>query len=332
MVFHLKLVTATAVVLLGACSAAAAGGYRYVTSCPHGPGSCIPQRTTFGYYPTSWRRWPTDGRGSAAKAEPEPVPVPPAAKELPAPEGAKSPTIAPQETPERPVPQPPPSAPIDEMPSLPAEPGPSKTEPMELPFTPPGEDVPPEPPRSEQPSAEPPRATPGPSKPSPLDRLLEPAAPTEITPDDSQSPAQIPEESHSGDEPSPNKSTPSDAAPTKGAGGGPMLPRTEPQSAFHWHGARRKGIVGETEKKDVIAPAEAPITTDASQEPRRLPPLNVGPTRFGAAALARANPLRSLAPQPADDRVVPTANWTAVRPIAESVVEGSRSNPLRTIT
>ncbi len=51
--------------------------YPPAASCPNAlDGSCAPKRATYGYVPTTWRRWPTNGDPEVPKRNPEQVPTP----------------------------------------------------------------------------------------------------------------------------------------------------------------------------------------------------------------------------------------------------------------
>ncbi|HEV3022604.1 MAG TPA: hypothetical protein VGX76_09050, partial [Pirellulales bacterium] len=68
------------------------GGPHHGEPCA-GQDGCVPQRVLWGYYPTIWRRWPTDRAGKPLKSAPELVPTP--AKQPPASDQVVPPTTTP---------------------------------------------------------------------------------------------------------------------------------------------------------------------------------------------------------------------------------------------
>ena len=168
-------------------------------------GPCVPERMTYGYVPTSWRRWPTDH--VAAGPLPEKIPTP--AKE---PRSRTKPDELPM-----PSGEPRDSAPADTSPQLPSEQPaitpPFGSEPAAPPFgsepqTPPFGDAAPVPPPSTDPLAVPPSDEP----PAPPADAPESAPATATTTTDAAAP----------------ESTPTNATPPLDRDGPPTLPADDP--------------------------------------------------------------------------------------------------------
>ena len=62
---------------LSMATSAVAQGIPGPVRCPKGLGvGCAPKRDTYGYYETSWRKWPTARAESEPRRTPEQVPTP----------------------------------------------------------------------------------------------------------------------------------------------------------------------------------------------------------------------------------------------------------------
>src|SRR5262249_29683623 len=94
----------SAAIYVGIILSASAAGTPPVPARTAGQGcigvQCQPARTTFGYYPTTWRRWPLDKIPTPPKPTPEAVATPPTTEKPKAEE--KEPTVVPEEGPTTP--------------------------------------------------------------------------------------------------------------------------------------------------------------------------------------------------------------------------------------
>jgi hypothetical protein len=107
--------------------------YGHGEACYGPDGQCAPRRVTYGYYPTSWRRWPHEGPMHAKKPETirTPTPAKPATKpqeEPTKPRDEETRPTAPEARPEEDTMLPPPEepetrSPPSMMPSFDEEPG-----------------------------------------------------------------------------------------------------------------------------------------------------------------------------------------------------------------
>src|SRR5206468_3610767 len=93
------------------CSTARGGEGFY---CNTRDGACVPKRLTYGYTPTTWRRWPNEGTPNVARPAAEQIPTP--AKQPP----ATGPDMTPEEAPLTPTPDESPLVPTDRTPSTPS--------------------------------------------------------------------------------------------------------------------------------------------------------------------------------------------------------------------
>ena len=136
---------AMAMLIAGRCAIAIAGHGAYmVPRCHSAVGvPCAPKRETYCYFPTNWRRWPTEQVETAPEAPPEAVPTP--AEPTPGGEPA-----APEALPAPATKAPEAGAPAVEAPKSPLAPpfeeGPVKPPFGETTLPPPFEDAPPLPP------------------------------------------------------------------------------------------------------------------------------------------------------------------------------------------
>ena len=308
MFLNKKTLACTALILVSSCLLAVGGGRGYPNAgCPNGPdGHCIPQRITYGYYPTTWRRWPTDTR-AATRPEPEVLPTP--AKEPPPKSESETPSKTPSETPiqipsEAPIqiPSEPssqiPSETPREVPSLPTEKEPATTEPgAELPLPLPSDDGPPAPPRAPKINAKelaPPEDSPAP----PAQSEALPDAPKTLIPKPDDDPFQ--------DEPAKENDAPA-AKPAK--------PRSGRSRSEHRLGQQEPIRWRVTAKTQTLVDQSVPLTPAyLGEEPQRLPSIERGgdgdPSPL-PVNLTKSNPFRSPISKPRADRVLPTASWSA---------------------
>ncbi len=287
---------------------------------------CAPQRGTYNYYPTTWRRWPTE------MLVPSPTP---AAEQVTTPMQAPSDTQLPDEQPpagriepDQPTITPDEATPLPpETEAAPAESRPPTTEPKlppdsGLPF----EDRPPELPSDTRREPGPSEVLPAPSEPSPT--TPESPAPTQLPPSD-DAPPTMPDDDpfkddppHPGPEPETPGGKASDQQTSRSA---PATERGASSMALEWRSAGTPGIPVE---------GVAPVTRlAAGQEPVLLPPGDA-PAKHDhatlpATATARQNPLRLAIVGDRDAAVVPTAAWTAEKSRPVAVGASSRRNPLR---
>ena len=301
-----RILALTIAVAIGTSSWAAAGGRPYPSAACPPNGNCVPQRKLYGFYPTTWRRWPTDNRGSVvAKPEPESVPRPTPVQAPP----IESTPAPPEEAPQ---------LPSETMPTLPTEIEPG-IDSKQLPF-PPSQELPGMPPS--EPSSAPNGALPQELPKAdelPAELPPEPPAKSNAPAGEPKSPSLMPETDPFADEPSADEEKP--PAPPKESrnilrGG----PQPAVQAGFRWH-----------------APASAAASMPAN-EPEKLHDLTKSPERLvtveseprvwsPAAASGRSNPLRSSAMCEAP--VVPAASWTAESRSDRARPSAGRSNPLR---
>ncbi len=324
--------------LVVACwSVIAVAGDRYVPAlgCTSGPG-CVPARITYGYYPTTWRRWPT-ARHDSSKGEPEQLPTP---AKVPSKDGKLAPEEDSAPKPPTEVQTPPaetPTAPREEMKGPAAE---SET-PLPLPFEEPL-DTQPETKAKEEPGTPPLIDSTVPTE-SPTD-----LPPTEGPPEPPKSDDEVPTGIKSLDE-DPFKDEPAkdDDAPVPPAKSGQRQKQVE--KSLGKNETNQWRVINRT--PNGVAQKASVKRATSNDEPRRLQQLDVdaglesGPSLIQADARAASipvesgaksanaisnNPLRSASAGAGADRVLPTASWTAVQPSAEtSTTGGWRANPLR---
>jgi hypothetical protein len=339
MLVHLQRFVAAATILPVLC-ATALGAHGRVCG-PYGV-PCVPQRVTYGYFPTNWRRWPIEAM-PVIQQQPEALPTP-------APEPA-----APKTTPE--AEQPPfgekplePSPPLDAAPLTPpgqepmTPPGQPGIAPPPDPFAPPGQEgqePPPAmpdakavfPPLEDEPLVPPgttapklddaPPSLPGetaptaPSGAAPAEGMpeLPPGQPTPI-PGDGDAPPKMPDDDPFKDDPE-GPPTPPAATPKPEAGTRLQQPALSTQAA-RWR------IAGAAAQPVQATPASVAVN---EPEPARLPTAD-GPAQLPRSS--RANPLRSASRQAPKAQVVPAAASTAP---SSSITAGEepawRRNPLR---
>lgn len=309
--------------LLWLCGSLEAGGRLH-----HGPVCngldvpCAPKRPTYGYTPTTWRRWPSIQTSAVPTRAPE---------ELPTPAKDSRPHVEPDA----------PSMAPEEVPLMPTEPD-STSPPSADPIAPPFEDTPPSPPAElepkQAPSAEPLPTTEGPAEtpttetpPSaatpPLDNLFDPPSTepaTEAAPGAEVGPPAMPAEDPFKDDPFKDDPAPAEEAPKGGTynerGAPALLGRS---GTNRWNSAPREAEVA------VQGPELKPYARVG--EPRRLsqaPRNTAAPDVLPVSAAEKRNPLRASGAKSRARTVVPTASWTEERPAAQ-VSSAIRPNPLR---
>jgi hypothetical protein len=310
--------TVAAAIVLGCCGVAEGENSHCAASPCNSPicGPCFPERMGYGYFPTTWRRWPTERVEPAAGQQPEALPTP-----------AGPVTPPPPEIPETPI-----------EPTRPAAPG--LEQPQELPMEPPPGEAPAKPPADENPielpfGAEPPPLNDAPpalptepkdSLQSPFDPTKAPEAmPSEELPEpqkspapESDSPPKMPDDDPFKDDPQQNISPPAEPAPKSSARD--ELDRIRRQASTRWQGtAEAPGQLRES-------PA---LPLGNRDEPRRLE-ADGDKARSPSLPGLRDNPLRSASRPGHARKIVPTASFSAVD-AATAAGRGARwrPNPLR---
>lgn len=307
-----------ALILLWLCANVEAGGRLH-----HGPVCngldvpCAPKRPTYGYTPTTWRRWPSIQTSAVPTRAPEELPTP--AKEA-------RPSVEPDE----------PIVAPEEAPLMPTEPDSTLPPPSAEPIAPPFEDTPPSPPAETEPKQEPPTDTPpaeaAPTEVTPpLDNLFDPPSTepaAEAAPGAEVGPPAMPAEDPFKDDPF--KDDPAPSAPTEEPPkGGTYEQRGAPallgrNGAAGWNSASRATEVA-TEGPELKPYARAGEPRRLSESPRGADRPEVLPV----SASEKRNPLRATPTKARARSVVPTANWSEERPAAQ-VSSAVRPNPLRT--
>lgn len=308
-----------ATIVVGFCGIArAAHGPYAAPHCCSPPGvPCVPRRVTYGYVPTTWRRWPT-AEVEAGAGQPEALPTLAPATQ-PAPEvEPESPEIAPglplePTRPEGTTPEQPVRPPFDEGPlKLPFDEAP-------LPF----DDAPPglsaEGEKTPQPFIDPtvpPDATPS-------DEMPEPPGRQELPALDEDLPPMMPDEDPFKDDPESDIGAPPTAAPKPSESTRDEVHRALQPAASRWHVASG-APPGRLRASDAM-----PIS--ASAEPRHLE--TEGENAESALLPGRrrhVNPLRRTAQTSRPKTIVPTASFSGAA-TATAGFRGPtwRRNPLR---
>jgi hypothetical protein len=303
-----KNVSLRLTMILASLCTTAQGGEGYY--CNTRDGACVPKRLTYGYTPTTWRRWPNEGTPNVARPAAEQIPTP--AKQPP---GATGPGTTPEDMPLTPTP--------DESPLVPTDSAPSGSTPSaEPPLMPPFDDTPPAPPQGQEGDAKPPAATAPDDMPAPKS-LAEPPSRIQSALPDSDPPPAMPDDDPFKDDP-PGPPIPPEEPTKKGARLKPSVEENVRTTATRWQSPAK------TAETIAEGPQLTPITS--ADEPRRLQP--VDEKTEGTVALppanvpAKHNPLRAAAHERRSERVVPTASWT-VEQRASTATAASRRNPLR---
>jgi hypothetical protein len=298
-------------ILASLCSTAQGGEGFY---CNTRDGACVPKRLTYGYTPTTWRRWPNEGTPSVARPPAEQIPTP--ARQTPPSTGPGTTPATPDEAPLTPTP--------DESPLVPTDSVPSGSTPSAEPLlTPPFDDTPPAPPQGPESGSNPPAATTAPGETTVPKSLAEPPSRIRSALPDADPPPAMPDDDPFKDD-LPGPPNPLDEPTKKGARLTPAVDENIRTTATRWQSPARAA------EAIVEGPQLKPIPS--SEEPRRLQP--VDEKAEGTVALppvnvpVKHNPLRAAAQERRSDRVVPTANWT-VEQRASTATAASRRNPLR---
>lgn len=272
-------------------------------------GPCVPERVSYGYFPTIWRRWPTEHLRPATSQPSETTPTP-ATQEAPG-QPADIP-LAPEQ------PETTPPATMPEEPPF-GEPPPAMPDqgPIELPFgqePPPFDDAPPalptEPKDSGLPSFDP-TAPPAP----PSGGFPEPG--TSVVPDQGEPPV-MPDDDPFRDDP--NQEPPGTTTPKPSSSTHDALDRIREQAAGRWHGPEE--VPGQASEM-----AARPLRKH--DEPRHLEKT----AERAVAPLSprqRENPIRSAKRSARPRETAPTASLTSAEtPAATSQGVKWRHNPLR---
>ncbi len=312
-----KNLTVAAAIVLGCCGVVEGGNGHCVASPCNSPycGPCIPERVSYGYFPTTWRRWPTEPAEPAAGQQPE---------ELPTPSEPATPAI-----PETPLEPTPPDAAGPEQPDeLPVEPpfgeGPAKPpadeSPIQLPFgeePPPFDDAPPalptEPKDSLLPAFDPTVAP----EAMPSEELPEPGKQESPVPD-SDLPPTMPDDDPFKDDPQQDIGPPAEPAPKSSTRD--EFDRIRQQASTRWlHTAEAPGQLRESPALP-LPDGDEPGRLEADGDKAQSPLL---PGR-------RDNPLRSARRTSRPGRIVPAASFSAAD-TATATGRGVRwrANPLR---
>jgi hypothetical protein len=313
-----------AAVAVGLCGVASAGQGPYpVPRCHASVGvPCAPKRETYCYFPTTWRRWPTEqgvaAGGQQPEAGPTPAQQPPPAIEPEVPEALPAPSTA----------TPPPGAPSGEPPKSPLVP-PFEESPPKAPsgdtlLPPPFEDAPPLPPGGGGNTTAPPFNAFPPGGVMPSDRAPQtprPAPGADIPP-------VMPNDDPFKDDPDSNLGPPPGGAP-QSSENTPDAPAAGELEIAPQQAAARGNML-ESAPPEIETPPLAP-PSDEVAEPWRL---NLHGKKSPSAALPdrpdRINPLRSSSRASRRKPIVAAASFTAVSPAADRH-DGSmwRRNPLR---
>jgi|GEM_PF-6954459 len=267
--------------------------------CPYTQdGACVPERSSYGYTPTRWRRWP-GAESSMIAPGPEAIPAPKPGKPTPAKPKKDRQELPPGDDDDAPKPPGAEGANPNNPEPPPAQPG------ADAPQTPSGSEV-------EQPSSleDVLRGLPGLEKPPSDD-----AAPEKKTEAEKKPEAEQPADPFQDDPTDEPTGAPKSAPEKSGARLSPAIQARE----MHW---RTSNALARKQR-------EAEMASAASvEEPRLLPkPKADRPVLHQSPQSSGRNPLRAGgAPQAEEIRVVPTAHWT-VEPSRQA--SRSSGNPLR---
>lgn len=281
----------------------AQGQYPYGPPCPGGFDGCGPRRPTYGYYETSWRKWPTEKPTMAPKPAAEQVPTPAPAepkRQPPAQEPEPTPPTREREEPSMPLPstEPPPSL-FENLPSEPTAPAPSVPE---LPG---------------MPSA--------PQEPTPLEGL--PSLPPPSSPGDKDdAPPRMPDDDPFKDEPPELPKSSLDKEPRREMlGSSPADDSKAEALAARWR------LTPRTQRQPVLQEPQR-IDSPTGSEPTLLPATPEAKSDNDAAPRiesVKPNALRTSMSRPRDVEVAQAAHWTAENPREKPSELPKRKNPLR---
>lgn len=342
-----KTIWLAAAIVLGCCGVAAAEHGPYVVPHCYSPLGvpCVPQRVTYNYFPTIWRRWPTEQAASAVPRQPEALPTP-AEESVMEPSGPNGPAAQPSESPLAP---------------------PFEEGPIEAPFGPPFDDAPPGLPDEGGKTTEPAINARPPANAIPSELLPPPGGPP--TPD-TDLPPTMPDDDPFKDEPDAEPGIPSGAAPQSGEStlddinlapqqaaavrsipdGAPPPPPNDvdmpemPPDALSTTRESTADAVEFYPQQTATAwpisggalplPSEGPPAAtlpDEATEPQRLEldGDHAGPNLLPDRAM-RSNPLRSASQTKRRRPIVPTASFSAAEGAVAPVDHATwRRNPLR---
>lgn len=300
---HRKCIAAI-MLCLSMATNAVAQGIPGPVRCPKGLGvGCAPKRDTYGYYETSWRKWPTARAESSPRRTPEQVPTP--AVETPPSSEPQQPKITPDDV-----------APGATQPATPAgpdaglpfddHPGAPPKEPVIEPDLPGLPGLPPK-------TTEPPAGSGSPDLPSELQ------SPTML-----DTPPIMPDDDPFKDDPQQPPTKESRAAPE--APGLKLTPASpiEDQMGLRWRATGKPAAATEIATRTSfvapLAPVEVAHATEVEAIALELPTDD---------APARSNPLRGGNRPLRDPQVVRTAAWSAEESAPAASTQAARRNPLR---
>jgi hypothetical protein len=286
---------------------------------------CAPKRDTFGYYPTTWRRWPTEELVSTPTPTPaaEQLP-PPTATPAEQPPPMKIEPDQPAATPEAPGERT--LVPTEPEPALP-EGAPTTPEPKLQPDTMlPFEDRPPSPPPDSPSEPGLPGLPAAPSEPAP--DTVPGAQPPAQVPPSQDAPPTMPDDDPFKDDPpvpGPEPQTPAAKATDKQTSCNKPASEAMQNAALHWRVVAQEAVgqVDEGPINRVPAGEEPALVT-----PPAAPATNLSGT-LSAVTPALRNPLRLAAASTPDAQVIPTASWTGHRRRSPAAPAADRRNPLR---
>lgn len=324
MLLNQKNLSLVAVIVLGICGVARGGHGPYTVGHCNSPTGepCFPKRESYGYFPTTWRRWPKPDAEAAAGRQPEPLSTP-AAQPTPTtePESQGQPT-----QPETGAPKQPAGPPFGEEPPFQETPPPLQETPLppleETPLPP--FDAPPRLPPAESDKTTQPLidSTVRPDA-SPSNQMPEPPGRQELPAPDADLPPTMPNEDPFKDDPESKISPPRGAAPKSDESTRDEFNEAPPQAASRWR------MSGGAAPERLHVSHAMPIPD--GDEPRRLETdddnaeSEVMPRRC-----RRANPLRRASPSKRPESIVPTAEFTGAATAAADVDGPAwRRNPLR---
>ncbi len=300
-------------ILACVCSTAQGGDGFY---CNVRDGACVPKRITYGYTPTTWRRWPNEGTPSIAKPAVEEIPTP--AKQPSS--STTAPSTAPGSADEAPL-----MPSMDESPLIPTDSAPSGSTPnAEPPLMPPFDDSPPSPPQGQESGSTIPGAANPADMPTPKS-LAEPPSRIQNALPDSDLPPAMPDDDPFKDDP-PGPPIPVEEPAQKSTRLKPRIEENARATATQW----------QSTVKPVEAAVEGPqlVPVSTAEEPRRLPDVEeraeASPALPAASAAPKHNPLRAASRERQSNGVVPTASWIVEPPAPTSGATAAlRRNPLR---
>ena len=306
MLLNKKNVAYVAVIFLCSCWQAQSAPTYPPAECSNGAeGGCTPRRITYGYYPTNWRRWPSEGP-TPAQPQPESLPMP--AKKEP----------LPKVEPDLPI------SPSEEVPLFPTDNEPATPEKsLESSLVPPFDDSAPEPPKDNSgemgvPDGAPRRPSTSQDLPPGPDKVELPAPSTEDLP------PSMPEEDPFKDEPEPNKTSgirKLQLQTTQISSKESTISQVNGQ----WRTTQVPATATETSTVKRLPMGEEPGLVPLASDQAVTRPRSAQSSNFQR----RGNPLRTTAIRPGEHHVVPTASWSSDSPKTIDPATEWRQNPLR---